>query len=352
MFDNIALWDFINHRPEPLHTFLWLFSDYGLPDGYRKINYFPVHVYELYNKKGEKFFAKFTFRTEQGLYNLTNAQASAIGIEDPNYFNRDLYNSIAAGNYPFWKLELDILTKHELDKLDYDPFDVTRVWKRRTYHTVTVGRLVMNKLVDNNFKDNEQSAFSPENLVSGILGPSDVVFKARKLFYPDTQTYRLGVNNANIIVNAPLYDTTYSRDGMPPVLDNMKDVPNYYPNSFNGPIPYVDESRPTERLEILHRNAVDLQPLAEFYNEIVESDAHRQRIIENFATSLVPVPLDVEKKALRLLTLVDIDLGRRVRVALAAARNVVPEKRLNELAQCIANVNQNNIVNNFKNKYT
>ncbi|KAJ8716508.1 hypothetical protein PYW07_003135 [Mythimna separata] len=313
---------------------------------------FPIHVYEVYNKEGEQFFVKFNFRTEQGLFNLTNAQAAAIGVDDPDYYNRDLYNAIAAGNYPSWKLELDILAKDELNKLDYDPFDVTRLWRRGTYRTVTVGRLVFNRLVDNNFKDNEQSAFSPENLVPGILGPADVVFKARKVFYPDTQNYRVGVNHANVKINAPLYDKTYNRDGMPPVLDNMKDAPNYYPNSFNGPMPYVDENRPTERLLILHRNAIDLQPIAEFYNEIVDTDAHRQRIVANLAGMLVQVPLDVEKKALRLLTMVDIDLGRQVRAALIAARAVVPEERLNQLTQCIANANQKALLKNVKNRYT
>lgn len=350
--DNTVRWDFINLRPEFLHTIFWLLSDFGLPDGYRKMHVFPIHVYEIYNKEGEKFFVKFNFRTEQGLFNLTNAQAAAIGIDDPDYYNRDLYNAIAAGNYPSWRLELDILTKDQLDKLDYDPFDVTRLWRKGTYRTVTIGRLVFNKLVDNNFKDNEQSAFSPDNLVPGIVGPADVVFKARQVFYPDTQNYRLGANHANIRVNAPLYDMNYNRDGMPPVLDNMKDAPNYYPNSFNGPMPYVDESRPTERLLILHRNAIDLQPMAEFYNEIVDTDAHRQRIVANFAGMLVEVPPDVERKALRLLTLVDIDLGRQVRAALIAARAVVPQERLNQLTQCIVNVNHNIVLNITKHRYT
>lgn len=350
--DNTMRWDFIHLRPEFLHTILWLLSDFGLPDGYRKMHIFPIHVYELYNKQGEKYFVKFNFRTELGLFNLTNAQAAAISVDDPDYYNRDLYNAIAAGKYPSWRLELDILTKDQLDKLDYDPFDVTRLWKRGTYQTVTVGRLVFNKLVDNNFKDNEQSAFIPDNLVPGILGPADIVFKARKVFYPDTQNYRVGVNHDNTGINAPLYDRNYNRDGMPPVLDNMKDAPNYYPNSFNGPMPYVDENRPTERLLILHRYAIDLQPMAEFYNEIVDTDAHRQRIIDNLATMLVNVTPDVERKALRLLTLVDIDLGQKVRTALAAARAVVPQERRDQLAQCIANVNENSLLYNTKNRYT
>uniref|UniRef100_A0A2A4JQN0 Catalase core domain-containing protein n=1 Tax=Heliothis virescens TaxID=7102 RepID=A0A2A4JQN0_HELVI len=339
IFDNNARWDFILGKPEFLHTVLYLNSDLSLPDGYRKMNIFPIHAYELYNKHGERFYVRFNFRTNLGLVNLTDAQGAAIAIEDPDYYNRDLYNAIAGKEYPSWRLDMDILTKHQLTKLDYDPFDVTRLWKRGTYHTVTVGQLVFNRLVDNNFKDIEQSAFCPDNLVPGILGPPDIVFKSRAVFYHDAQNYRLGANHANIAVNAPNYDKNYNRDGKPPLLDNMKDAPNYYPNSFNGPMPYVDENRPTDRLHILHRNAVDLQPMAEFYNEIVEDDAHRQRIANRLALSLVNVSPDIEKKALHLLSLVDPDLGKRVKGDLITLRAVVTAERRSRIAECIASAN-------------
>ncbi|CAH0587084.1 unnamed protein product [Chrysodeixis includens] len=339
-FDNNMRWDFLTLRPEHFHTIMWLMSDISLPDGYRKIHYFPIHTYEIYNKKGERYYVKFNFRTELGVHNLTNAQGAAIALEDPDYFNTDLYNAIVKKNYPAWRLEMDILTRKDLTKVDYDPFDVTRLWKRGTYRTVPIGRLVFNRVVENNFKDVEQSGFCPDNLVPGIVGPLDAVFKSRRIFYQDAQNYRLGSNFANIRVNSPIYDKTYVRDGMPPLLDNMKDAPNYYPNSFNGPMPYVDESRPTDRMVILHRNAIDLQPMAEFYNEIVESDAHRQRIADNLAASLVEVIPDIEKKALRLMTLIDVDLGRRVRATLTALRAVDPQERQREIAQCIANANE------------
>ncbi|XP_075976389.1 catalase-like [Anticarsia gemmatalis] len=342
LIDNTARWDLLTLHPDPLHTVLWLASDFGLPDGYRKMDAFAEHVYEVYNKHGDRYYVKFNFRTEQGLFNLTTAQAQAIGVNDPDYFNRDLYNAIAAKQYPTWRLEMDILTMDDLLKVDYDPFDMTRLWKRGTYHTVTVGRLVINQRAENNFRDIDQSAFCPSNLVPGIKGPLDLVFRARKIFYPDTQNYRLGVNHDNIRVNAPLYDKTYSRDGKPPVADNMKDAPNYFPNSFNGPMPYVDEARSSEDITVYHRNAFDLQPMAEFYNEIVDSDAHRQRVANGLANSLRTVPRDLEKKAMRILTLISRDLGRRVRVTLAALRAEDVAERRSRIAQCLDDVNRRN----------
>ncbi|XP_075991159.1 catalase-like [Anticarsia gemmatalis] len=315
--------------------------DLGTPDGYRKTNYYPLHTYEIYNKYGEIFFVKFSFRTEIGVYNLSNAQAAAIRAEDRDYYSRDLYNAIAAKEYPSWRLEMDIISKDDITRVDYDPFDMTRLWKKGTYKTVPIGRLVLNRHVDNHFKGTELAVFSPDNLVPGISGPHDSVFRSRKLAYTDAQNYRLGVNFENIFVNSPLYSKTYTRDGVPPVLDNMRDAPNYLTNSFNGPVPYVDEARPKYLPMILQSNAVDLQPSAEFYNEIVESDAHRQRIADTFAASLLTVRGDVLKKALQLITLVNVDLGHRVILALKKLRQESAQTKREQLTKCFADVEPN-----------
>lgn len=168
---------------------------------------FPIHTYEINNEHGDRYYVKFNFRTEQGLANLTNAQALALG--DLDYYNRDLYNSIEDEDYPVWKLEMDVMSINDVKNLDYNPFEVSRMWKKGDYHTVTIGRMVLNKNPDNFFKDMEQSAFNPANLVPGIPGPVDFMFKSRRLAYRDTQNYRLGNNHNKIEVNQPRYEYKY-----------------------------------------------------------------------------------------------------------------------------------------------
>ncbi|KAJ8723476.1 hypothetical protein PYW08_003388 [Mythimna loreyi] len=318
-FDSTAQWDFITLRPEMIHTFFWTWSDYGIPNGYRRMDAFPIHAFEISNKNGERHYVRFNFRTEQGFSALTSAQAAEIQGMDLDYFNRDLYNAIDEGNFPAWKLEMDMMTPHDIQNVDFDPFDVTRLWKNGTFFTVQIGRLVLNKNVENVFRDIEQGAFNPANLVPGIPGPPDFLFRGRRMFYRDTQNYRLGRNHNKIYVNMPLYAKTYVRDGRPPTRLNMKNAPNYYPNSFNGPIPYVDEKRPREKLQVLESNAVDLEPASYFYNHILEDEAHRQRFIQNIISSLVPATPPVVQRGLKLLHLIDRDLGRRVRVGYEAA---------------------------------
>lgn len=311
LFDQNSRWDFITKKPSTMHGILWLFSDYGLPDGYRKMDNFPVHTFVINNENGDKYYVKFNFRTEQGLANLTNAQALALG--DLDYYIRDLYNSIEENNFPVWRLDMDIMTPENLKYLDYDPFDVTVLWKRGDYKTVTIGRLVLNHNTDNNFRDIEQSAFCPGNLVPGIPGPVDFMFKSRRLAYRDTQNYRLGRNHDKIYVNQPIYSKTYNRDGQSPLGVNMRDTPNYFPNAFNGPVPFVDDTRPKTKLLLLETNAVDLQPAADFYNEYVKEDAHRDRLASNVVESFQNVYPELVERAMTLLSQTDPDLGRRVR---------------------------------------
>ncbi|XP_013190987.1 vegetative catalase-like [Amyelois transitella] len=324
LLDSTAAWDFRTLRPDTLHAVLWLFSDYGIPYGYRRMDIFPIHTYELYNKHGERFYARFNYRTEQGLANLTTAESRAISSRDPDYYTRDLYNAIANKDYPSWRLEMDIMSFKDLKKLKYNPFDVTKLWENGTYETVTIGRLVFDKNVDNFFSEVEQSAFNPANLVPGISGPMDFMFTARLVAYRDTQDYRLGVNHNKIDINLPKYAKYYLRDGNAPVRHNMKDAPNYLPNSFNGPLPYIDKIAPSERLLIVDSNAVDLGNAADFYHHVLKTEEERIRLAQNIAANLASVREPIKTRVIEMMSLINPTLGHRV----AATIPPTPEKPL------------------------
>lgn len=206
------------------------------------MNAFPIHCYEIYNEKGEQFYVRFKFLSELGYDSFTLKEARELGADDPDFFIRDLYNAIALGRAPAWRLHMDVL--RDLDAADFDPFDVTRLWGNGTYDTVEVGRLVLDRNVDNHFAQVEQAAFNPNHLVPGIAGPRDQLFRGRILAYTGAQIHRLGVNNHKIPVNCPLRAATYNRDGAGPVGDNERDAPVYFPNSFHGPAPRVEAAAP------------------------------------------------------------------------------------------------------------
>ena len=79
--DNI--WDFFAGSPEATHMFTWLFGDRGIPASYRQMNGYGSHTFQWVNAKGERFWVKFHFKTDQGIRCLTTAEAEAHRGQGP-----------------------------------------------------------------------------------------------------------------------------------------------------------------------------------------------------------------------------------------------------------------------------
>ena len=169
-----------------------LFSDRGTPDGYRHMNGYCSHSYVWYNAAGEQFYVQYHFKTEQGIRNLTGDEADALKASDPDYATRDLFEAIERGDYPSWRLEMQIMPVAEAETYRFDVFDITKVWPHADYPPITIGRMVLDRNPENYFAEVEQAAFNPSNFVPGI-GPShDKMLQARLFSYHDTHLHRLG----------------------------------------------------------------------------------------------------------------------------------------------------------------
>ncbi|XP_022115493.2 catalase-like [Pieris rapae] len=308
LFDANMLWDFITLRPESMHIFLRVFGDRGIPDGYRYMPGFSIHTYQFVNEKGEYYFVRFHFIPDGGIRFLTAEQARMISKEDADYCIRDLYRAIEGGDYPSWTLSFQILTLDEVKNSEMDVFDVTRVLPIEKYPLHPVGKMVLNKNPKNYFAEVEQLAFSPSNLIPGILGGVDKIFEMRRLAYRSAQYHRLGANFNKIRVNCPFRSLTYNRDGEAPVKDNERDIPNYYPNSFNGPIPYVEESK---LIQIVEHPPYNFDQARDLYENQL-SAGEKERLVENILYSLGSVTKFLQEKGVEVLSLVSRDLASRV----------------------------------------
>ncbi|CAH3986866.1 unnamed protein product [Pieris brassicae] len=308
LFDANAQWDFITLRPESVHTFLRIFGDQGVPDGYRFMPGFSVHTYQLANDKGEYYFVRFHFIPDGGVKFLTAEQVRNISSEDADYSIRDLYRAIEGGDYPSWTLSFQILTLDEVKNSETDVFDVTRVLPIEKYPLHPVGKMVLNKNPKNYFAEVEQLALNPSNLVPGILGGVDKIFEIRRMAYRSAQYHRLGVNFNKIRVNCPFRSLTYNRDGEAPVKDNERDIPNYYPNSFHGPVPYIEESK---LIQIVENPSYNFDQARDLYENQL-SAGEKERLVENILSSLGSVTKFLQEKAVELFTLVSHDLGSRI----------------------------------------
>src|SRR6202035_1486538 len=229
-------WDFWTLLPEALHQVTIVMSDRGIPKSFRHMHGFGSHTYSFINSENKRCWVKFTFKTQQGIQNLTDAEASEIIAGDRESHQRDLYESIERGEFPQWKLFVQIMEEKDANNYHINPFDLTKVWPHGDYPLIEVGELVLDRNPENYFAEVEQAAFDPKNIVPGMGYSPDKMLQARLISYPDAHRYRLGVNYEVLPVNKPQCPfATYNRDGAMRFDGNYGAQPNYEPNSFGGP---------------------------------------------------------------------------------------------------------------------
>jgi catalase len=225
-------WDFWSLLPEALHQVTIIMSDRGIPKSFRHMHGFGSHTFSMLNAANERVWVKFHFRTQQGIENLTDAEAEALVAKDRESNGRDLLNAIATGNYPRWTLFIQVMTEAQAKTHRHNPFDLTKVWPKAEYPLIEVGVMELNRYPENYFAEVEQAAFSPANIVPGIGFSPDKMLQGRLFSYGDTQRYRLGVNFNEIPVNAPKCPYySYHRDGKMRVDGNLGATLSYHPNS-------------------------------------------------------------------------------------------------------------------------
>jgi len=226
-------WDFWTSLPEALHQITIVMSDRGIPATYRHMHGFGSHTFSLINANNERFWVKYHLRTQQGIKNLTDAQAEALVGKSRESHQCDLYESIEKGDFPRWTMYFQVMPEKEAATCPYHPFDLTKVWYHADYPLIEVGVLELNRNPENYFAEVEQAAFNPANVVPGIGFSPDKMLQGRLFSYGDAQRYRLGVNHHLIPVNAPRCPAhSYHRDGAMRVDGNYGSTLGYEPNSY------------------------------------------------------------------------------------------------------------------------
>src|SRR6266576_3096565 len=230
------MWDFWSLSPESLHQVTILFSDRGTPDGYRHMNGYGSHTFSLINAKNELFYVKWHFKTKQGIKNFTREEADHMKSVDMDHSQNDLFHAIEKGDFPKWKVQIQIMPEAEAQTYHVNPFDLTKVWPHADYPMVDVGELELNRNAENYFAEVKQAAFDPKNTVPGMGFSPDKMLQGRLISYPDAHRYRIGVNYDALPVNkAQCPFATYHRDGSMRFDGNGGSSVNYEPNSFAGP---------------------------------------------------------------------------------------------------------------------
>ncbi|MBM7841781.1 catalase [Herpetosiphon giganteus] len=316
-----SMWDFWSLSPESLHQVTILFSDRGLPISYRFVHGFGSHTYSFINAQNERFWVKFHFRCQQGIKNWTNAEAAEVVGVDRESSQRDLFEAIERGEFPSWKLCVQIMPEAEAETYHINPFDLTKVWPHADYPLIEVGTLELNRNPENYFAEIEQAAFEPSNIVPGIGFSPDKMLQARIMSYADAHRYRIGVNYAALPVNKPHSPvSTYHRDGQMRFDNNGGGSVNYEPNSFGGPVENQRYAEPPLKISgdadrYNHRDGNDdyTQPGNLF--RLMNAD-QQQQLFNNIAAAMQGVPEFIQLRQIGHFLKADPAYGRGVAAAL------------------------------------
>ncbi|WP_027052271.1 catalase [Mesorhizobium erdmanii] len=230
-------WDFISLTPESMHMIMWVMSDRAIPRSFRFMEGFGVHTFRLLNAKDESTFVKFHWKPKLGLQSVAWNEAVKINGADPDFHRRDLWESIQAGNFPEWELQLQLFDQAFADSFDFDVLDATKLIPEEILPPIAVGRLVLDRMPDNFFAETEQVAFMTQNVPPGVDFSNDPLLQGRNFSYLDTQIKRLGSTNfTHIPINAPKCPFHHFQQDGHMAMRNPVGRANYQPNSWDeGP---------------------------------------------------------------------------------------------------------------------
>ncbi|WP_269821539.1 catalase [Mycolicibacterium smegmatis] len=296
-------WDWWSLLPESLHQVTMTMGDRGIPSSYRRMHGFGSHTYSFVNAEGVRHWVKFHHVCQQELGHLTDAEAEALIGTDRESHQRDLYEAIECGDFPRWKLCVQIMPESDAATVPYHPFDLTKVWPHADYPLIEVGEWELNRNPDNYFAEVEQAAFSPARIVPGIGFSPDKMLQGRLFSYNDAQNYRLGINHHQIPVNTarcPVHG--YHRDGAMRVDGNYGSTLGYEPNSYGEWQEQPAYAYPPEPLgDVSARNWNFREDDADYYTQpgnlfrLMTPDEQR-RLFGNTARAMRGVPAEIQQR--------------------------------------------------------
>lgn len=231
-------WDYVASNQESAHMVMWLMSLRGRPRSWRMMEGWPINTFRFINKEGTSTFVRFVWKPKLGVHSLLLEEANVIGGIDPDFHRRDIIEAIEKGAYPEYELGVQLIANEDEFKYDFDVLDSTKLWPEEEVPVEIIGKLTLNRLVDNFFAEEEQSSFDPATLIPGIDFTNDPVLQGRAFAYRDTDYHRLGTGNINEIpVNKPITETntnfreSYSR------YQIDQDYVTYHDNMLAGNTP-------------------------------------------------------------------------------------------------------------------
>lgn len=327
-----TFWDFISLMPESMHMIMWVMSDRAIPRSFRMMEGFGIHTFHLVDEAGKTHFVKFHWRPKLGTSSVLWDEAVKINGADPDFHRKDLWDAIAAGDFPEYELGLQIFDEATAERFDFDVLDATKLIPEEFVPLQMVGKMVLDRNPDNFFAETEQVAFCPSHLVPGLDFSEDPLLQGRLFSYLDTQISRLGGPNFHQIpVNAPKCPFhNLQRDGIHQ-MSLQKGRVAYEPNSLAPGAPresldrgFSTAKRPTQGITVRARSESFSDHYSQarlFFRSITPAEQKHLAHALTFELSKVETE-NVRRRMLGHLLLIDKDLANDVITAMGAEGQV------------------------------
>ena len=330
-----TFWDFISLMPESMHMIMWAMSDRAIPRSLRMMEGFGVHTFRFINATGKSTFVKFHWKPLLGIHSVAWDEAQKISGKDPDFHRRDLWEAIEKGNFPEWEFGVQLIDEKDEHKFGFDLLDPTKLVPEELVPVQRIGKMVLNRNVDNFFAETEQVAFHPGHLVPGIDFTNDPLLQGRLFSYTDTQLSRLGSPNFHEIpINRPVVPVhNNQRDGHMRQQINQGQS-SYHPNTIGGGCPFqakmmdggftsYEERIDAKKIRARSKSFFDHFSQATLFYQS-QSEAEQSHIIHALRFELGKVDiLAIRERMLGLLSQIDITLATEVANGLGM---VVPKK--------------------------
>lgn len=354
-----TFWDFVTSNQESAAMTLWIMSDRTIPRSFRMIEGFGVHTFRFVNKHGKSRFVKFHWKPMLGLHSLLWDEAQKIGGADPDFHRKDLWENIEAGNYPEWELGIQVIEEEDEFKFTFDILDATKLWPEELVPVRRIGKMTLNRNVDNVFAETEQVALHPGNIVRGIDFTNDPLLQGRLFSYTDTQIYRVGTNFQQLPINRPVCPFhNNQRDGNARYIIDQGKVA-YHNNSLANNTPYTVPG--TKGGFVTYPSLVDgykvratapsfkdhFSQAKLFWNSM--SPVEKHHIIDAYSFELGKVnSIEIRQKLVNMLAHIDRVLAIRVGENLTLQPADVSESPVTESSPALSMANTRYLPNTLK----
>jgi catalase len=316
------IFDFMSQTPEAMHMLVNLFSPRGIPADYRHMQGFGVNTYKWANAEGETKLVKYHWMPKVGVRSMTEEDAANVQAHELGHATKDLYEAIRRGEHPEWELLVQMMDDHDHPELDFDPLDDTKTWPEQEFPPRPVGRMVLDRTVDDFFAENEQVAFGTGVLVDGLDFSDDKMLVGRTFSYSDTQRYRVGANYLQLPVNRAKAAAvrTNQRDGQMAIgVDDSGDNPevNYEPSITGGLreacYPTTDDQGPEIRGRLTRKRIPRTNDYLQAGQRFrLMEDWERDDLVRNMINQLRQCDRAVQERMVWHFLLAENELGLRV----------------------------------------